>query len=208
MVSTYLGRPIEILDPFAGWGDRMIAAVSLPEYVKSYFGIDANDQLKNGYTEIAKLTLVQEQKPEIKFEIADSLRYFKQHNKQKEPKLYDLIFTSPPYYDYETYSHDEKQSIHGKTSYKHWLDAFYKPVLHELVQLLKPDGFFIIHVGPTYSAPTFDTDTKQILGKENLQFYNTVYFGKKDKKAVPAFIYRRETHIIKQSRGGCRIPLE
>jgi tRNA1(Val) A37 N6-methylase TrmN6 len=186
LVSKKLRRKIDILDPFAGWGDRGLAAVALiDDSVNSYTGIDANSSLRDGYARIQEQEK-QETKEKVKFHIADSLTYLRKHESELKGK-FDLIFTSPPYYNYETYSEDKEQSINGKSSYHDWLESFYKPILILLTKFLKPGGIFIIHVGPTYSAPTFDVDTKTILNKTNLKFYNTIHFN--GGRSIPAFIY-------------------
>lgn len=208
LVYQRLGHKIDIFDPFAGWGDRGIAAIAqLDHCVNSYTGIDANSNLRAGYERIEKLAQL---KLKVKFHIADSLTYLRSHQEELKGK-FDLVFTSPPYYNYETYSSDNEQSIKGKSSYQDWLATFYEPTLKLLATLVKDDGIFIIHVGPTYSAPTFDTDTKKILEKTSLKFYNTIYFN--GGRSIPAFIYTNTTkNIGKDSRmnsrmrhGGCRI---
>lgn len=216
LVYQYLGHKIDIFDPFAGWGDRGIAAIaSLDTTVNSYTGIDANSNLRKGYELIGQLQQKQEQqlksekeKEKVKFHIADSLTYLKDHIEQLKGK-FDLVFTSPPYYNYETYSQDNEQSIKGKSSYQDWLKTFYEPILVLLATLVKPNGIFIIHVGPTYSAPTFDTDTKVILDKTNLKFYNTIYFN--GGRSIPAFIYtnfsinKQESQKSRMRHDGCRL---
>ncbi len=213
LVYQYQGKKIDIFDPFAGWGDRAIAAAaSLSSTVNSYTGIDANSNLREGYKQIEQLTQENKEKQEkIKLIIADSLSYIKQHHTELKGK-FDLVFTSPPYYNYETYSQDEQQSIKGKSSYRDWIKTFYEPIIVLLATLVNKNGILIIHVGPTYSAPTFDTDTKAILDKTNLKFYNTINFN--GGRSIPAFIYTNQIQVKekqemeKQSRmrhGGCRI---
>lgn len=196
LVSQYLKRPIDILDPFAGWGDRMIAAkanlVGLKK-VNSYTGLDANENLQSGYEQIKSGD------DRINFNITDTAKY-------KPDKQYDLVFTSPPYYDFEIYTVDEKQSIHNRPTYKQWLATFYEPTLLMLVDAVKPGCFFIIHVGDTFSAPTFVADTKRILSKK-LVYFNQIYFGTKGPKSVPALIFikpNQETLRLPR-KGGCRI---
>jgi 16S rRNA G966 N2-methylase RsmD len=201
LVFQYLGHKIDILDPFAGWGDRGLAAVAQNDYVNSYTGIDANSGLREGYDQIEKL----DKENKVKFYIADSLVYLKHGLKGK----FDLVFTSPPYYNYETYSDDKEQSIKGRLSYQDWLKTFYEPILVLLADLVNKNGIFIIHVGPTYSAPTFDTDTKKILEKTNLKFYNNISFN--GGRNIPGLIYvnkldkQVKQNMGKKYHGGCRV---
>ena len=56
-MRLYLGYnrtrgPIKVLDPSAGWGDRMITAIACGDLVAEYHGYDPNADLKEAYQEI------------------------------------------------------------------------------------------------------------------------------------------------------------
>lgn len=93
-VARYLYQKfnaISVLDPYCGWGDRLLGAISLG--IK-YTGFDTNVNLKKPYSEmIAKYNY--KDKSDIFFE--DSSKSF--FNKI----TYDFILTSPPYGNLEIY---------------------------------------------------------------------------------------------------------
>jgi DNA modification methylase len=77
----------KVLDPFAGWGDRCIAAMALDI---DYTGIDSNTHLKPLYTEMIDFY---PSKSKIK------MIYKKTENVDIDKLDFDFVFTSPPYWD-------------------------------------------------------------------------------------------------------------
>jgi DNA modification methylase len=55
-------------------------------------------------------------------------------------KSYDLMLTSPPYFDLEVYSHEETQSIKKYPTWAEWCDGFLEPVIREVLRCLKDEG--------------------------------------------------------------------
>lgn len=148
-LRLYLGfndsrLPIKVIDPSAGWGDRMIAAIAAGDYISQYDGYDPNKDLIEPYKRI----------------IAD-LDYSKKctiftepFEKANVPKdYYDVGMTSPPYFDLEIYSEDTSQSVSGdKINYPTWLNTFYEPYLLNLAYAVKPGGKVIVYVSD-YTTP-------------------------------------------------------
>jgi hypothetical protein len=181
----------DVFDPFGGWGDRMIGAICCPK-VDSYECCDANANLRDGYQEIIntynqlhKLDPKNFGEKTIKFNITDTLKFI-----QNITKKYDICFTSPPYYDYENYSDHKDQSIKGRNSYREWCNEFYIPTLTKLTELIKPSGYFAIHVGNTKAAPNFIEDTKEIISK-HMKFHSTINVRKNDKRPIPILVFKK-----------------
>lgn len=80
-----------VLDPSAGWGNRMLAAMSLDI---DYIGVDSNTKLRPLYK---KMFSTFKSKSNIEIITAKS------QNVDYSKHSYDLIFTSPPYFDIERY---------------------------------------------------------------------------------------------------------
>lgn len=76
-----------VLDPYAGWGDRCLAAMSLDI---NYTGIDSNDKLKKHYDKMINLYPT---KSDIE------IIYDKSENINLNEIIFDLVFTSPPYWN-------------------------------------------------------------------------------------------------------------
>jgi 16S rRNA G966 N2-methylase RsmD len=168
-----------VLDPFSGWGDRAIGALGSPR-VKKYIGVDANPNLKLGYQRL-KEELDHDDK--ITFNIQD-IRSFDTDEK------FDLIFTSPPYYDFEVYSDEESQSITGFNTYEEWYKGFMVPILTKLAQFLTPGGRLILHIGATNRTKTFHTDTIGTLKQIGLTMVQEIHCITKGKPYVPIWVFQ------------------
>jgi len=66
---------------------------------------------------------------------------------------FDLVFTSPPFFDYEMYTPSNPQ-------YKDWLKEFYYPLMTEACRCVKLGKFVAIHIGDT-SAGNIEPFLKQ-----------------------------------------------
>jgi tRNA1(Val) A37 N6-methylase TrmN6 len=132
-------KKIRMLDPCAGWGDRLVGALSDPKIVE-YVGYDINKHLIPRYKQI--------------------YNFFKDRSKLNEPTFhcepfekteiaeksyvenFDLVFTSPPYFDLEQY-----YSVGFEyDSVKDWKEQFLFPFAKKCKQALKPGGFLVINL--------------------------------------------------------------
>lgn len=107
-----------VLDPCGGWGDRLAAALSLAPHLQLYVCTDPNPAVHAAYA-----AMVAELGPLVG---ADPANYvcmctpFEDVPLRDEPggaglainaAPFDLIFTSPPFFDLEVYAHDAAQSV-------------------------------------------------------------------------------------------------
>ena len=137
-------KPTAVLDPCMGWGGRLVGAVS--HKVPHYIGIDLNVNLKEAYqsmvqtlnelTNLDKLTKV-----DLHFCDAVGFDY--------STIKYDMIFTSPPYFNIELYSHTNKKTK------QEWIDQFYKPLFQNTFQNLLVDGWMCINVSKVIYESVF-----------------------------------------------------
>ena len=136
-------KPSVVLDPCAGWGGRAVGAAVCGENVKHYFGIDVNQSLQIPYQNMcaflnsrckSKSTLY----PRIRMTIADAVAY---DYSQIEPR-YDMVFTSPPYYFIEKYSHNPFYN----NSKDEMDQEFYVPLFSQTYLHLLPGGCMALNV--------------------------------------------------------------
>jgi len=123
-------KPSRILDPTAGWGGRLIAAMSRDI---DYIGIELNTQLRQPYFEM--LNMLQPHsasQTHMIFEDALKVDY-------AALPPYDMVFTSPPYYNKEIYSCSSKKTI------DEW-DSFYTELFSKTWRHLQHKGHFIINI--------------------------------------------------------------
>lgn len=127
-------KPNSVLDPTCGWGGRMVGAVV--SKVPNYIGIDLNQNLKEPYKNMIstfeKLEANKETNIDLYFCDAVTFDYSKLN--------YDMIFTSPPYFNIELYSHTNKKTK------QEWIDNFYKPLFLKTFEHLLVGGWMCINI--------------------------------------------------------------
>jgi hypothetical protein len=134
----------KILDISAGWGDRLLSAIA--HYADRYMGVDPNTDLIKGHTDIIK-TLTQYRdtsSKKNKYEVIPNK--FESPDVILEKDEFDLIFTSPPYFDLEIYTDKGEQSISNFPDFDSWLINFLFVSLKKAWTSLKVGGNMVIHI--------------------------------------------------------------
>jgi len=149
-------RPrIAVLDPTMGWGGRLVGACALD--LPKYIGIDANANLDPPYREMCAF-LQPRSKTTIELFFQDALTV--DYAKLK----YDVVFTSPPYYNIEIYrkkqEKQEKQENNKKTK-EEWNETFYKPLFEKTWSAMQSPGYYILNV----PQEVYESSCIPILGK-------------------------------------------
>ena len=125
-----------LLDISSGWGDRLIGAMAAD--VDYYLGCDPNSDLHSGYKKMVDFF----GKSYSKFKVLESP--FETADIPNKP--YDLIMTSPPYFDIEIYKkNDPKQSVHNK-NLQSWLHKFMFVALKKAWSHLQPNGYLVLNI--------------------------------------------------------------
>jgi 16S rRNA G966 N2-methylase RsmD len=125
-----------VLDPCAGWGGRMLGAVS---YGAHYTAFEPNTATYNNLMKIVSFLGIQDKVTLI----CDDARNMSQYN---IPKV-DLVLTSPPYFDLEVYAHEDTQSIKNLSTYQEWADGFLREVIRLGLEHLNENGVSCWNVG-------------------------------------------------------------
>jgi hypothetical protein len=125
-------KPTCVLDFTMGWGGRLtgFSATTLPKYI----GVDYNTNLKEPYQNMcAYLSTVSSMQCDLRFHDALTIDYTSLE--------YDMVFTSPPFYNKEIYG--DKQDSRSKDE---WEEKFYIPIFTRTWQGLKPGGMYCLNV--------------------------------------------------------------
>lgn len=122
-------RPFSVLDPFAGWGGRMLGCIASQSVMK-YTGIDNNEKLREGYNKMREELGIMNV-AEIIFDDCLNIDYSKY--------VYDMVLTSPPYYNLELYSNTPRRT-------KEEWNEFYREIFSKVFQSLDKDGYLCINV--------------------------------------------------------------
>jgi len=164
-------KPKVLLDFTMGWGGRLVGACALD--IDKYIGIDLNKQLRTPYKMMAKeLNKMSHTSIELYFENAVNFDYSKLD--------YDMVFTSPPYYNIEIYKGTKKRSI------DEWNNDFYIPLFSNTFKYLKHKGIYALNINKeiyeNVCIPILGKSYKKIplqLSKRGNDYKEFIYIWKK-----------------------------
>jgi len=124
---------LRIFDACAGWGDRLIASMSLD--VEQYIGIEPNTNSTTAFQEMIDLLNPKEEYKVLP--LALPLRDVSYSN-------FHIAFFSPPSFDSEVYSIDQDQSIEMFPEKGSWIYQFLIPSLANLEYVLGSGGYLVV----------------------------------------------------------------
>ena len=129
-------KPTRILDFSAGWGGRAVGAAVCNI---SYIGLDINAGLHDAYNKMSAFlnSTNSSSTNSINLLIADAVSF----DYSTISPGYDMVFTSPPYYFIEKYSHNENYASKDEMD-----QQFYIPVFSNTFKHLLPGGHFVLNV--------------------------------------------------------------
>lgn len=189
-VYEYFGAS-SVLDPCAGWGDRLIGA-TLSSCVEKYVAFDPNTNLRKGYIEemdamnigldvddSTERSLVFQNGYEIHllpFEMG--IKYF-------QSESFDLAFTSPPFFDYEVYSETNPK-------YTNWIESFYVPLFQQVDRCLKWEGRFCLHMGDTNVGSLSDFLMNRVDKITNFKYTGKIgLIGARSNKTRDIYVFQK-----------------
>ncbi len=160
-----LFKPKKWLDISAGWGDRLLAAIFYK--IDLYFSVDPNKELHPCYNEIIN-TFVSKNKRK-NFIILDEgfekvfIPYYD----------FDIVFSSPPFFDLEKYSNYPNNSLTKFNSEKEWINNFLLVSLYKSIKHLKIGGHLVLYIGGSeYIMKEVSKINKVMSYKGALYFYD------------------------------------
>ena len=176
-----------ILDFSAGWGDRL-AGFYASDYGELYVGVDPKKENHPIYIQQTEFY----EKHRTLFETERKCEFICQPAEDADLSKYegmmDIVFTSPPYFSVERYSHDDTQSW---VRYKH-IDDWNKLFLHKAIdnvwKTLRPGGLLMVNISNVNA--TTKTDKGSWSDKKNLQIcdpMNDYILGLVDSEYVECF---------------------
>ncbi|XP_004365973.1 hypothetical protein CAOG_01102 [Capsaspora owczarzaki ATCC 30864] len=140
-----------VLDFSAGWGDRLIAAMAAG--VARYVGVDPNTGLRAGHdamiAELGPHASGEQVSPQSRFTIV--YEPF-QTARLPEGEMFDMVFTSPPFFDFEIYTQLPGQSVLDHPRQDAWLVNFLCLSLAKAWSRLVENGHMLIHLSDVYKT--------------------------------------------------------
>lgn len=140
----------QVLDFSAGYGGRLLGCIAAGRH---YLGIDPSfDQIQGGIALVNALRRLGVHVPGVHLcqgPAEDALAGF-------APASINLVFSSPPYFDRERYSHEPSQSYIRFPTYLQWRERFLTAVLAESARILKRGGRLVLNVSNVDGYPIAD----------------------------------------------------
>lgn len=129
-----------IVDFSAGYGGRLLGALALN---KSYIGIEPNKAQIAGCLRLTKaLSRLHFSLPGIQL-----LNGVAEDELSHLPNNFaDLVFSSPPYFDWEHYSESNNQSFKRFPGFEQWRSSFLELVIAESYRILSKNGHLVLNV--------------------------------------------------------------
>jgi hypothetical protein len=87
--------------------------------------------------------------------------------------VFDFMFSSPPYFDFEKYSEDPGQSIVKFPVYEKWLEGYWRATIKNAYTMLDADGHFGVCLSPYCRQGILETTTA--IAKEEGFFFEKDY---------------------------------
>lgn len=161
-------KPKRWLDPSAGWGDRLISAISYGEC--EYRGVDPNNNMTPKYKEIIDTlvdnNIIEDNKDLTLLSSINKVKYsviesgFEDINIEND--YFDLVFTSPPFFDLESYSKDDTQSDVKFKTLDEWRNGFLVPFLIKATRALSKNGHLCLYIN-NFNGYNYVNDVKNYL---------------------------------------------
>ena len=189
-----------VLDFSAGWGDRLIGA--LTSNIDMYYGVDPNDCLHPNYAKMIELFAPLSPNPKAKYILING-----PFEKTTLPKnaIFDLVYTSPPYFDYESYTDNQKQSMVSYDTETSWLNNFLFIAVDKSISQLKNHGHIVLYISQKKGRTYTEKMIEYIKNKKDMYYLGNIFKcqestskisnNMKPKKLHPCFIFQKNDTI-------------
>jgi len=128
-----------VLDFSSGYGGRMIGAMT-SNMRYNYTGIDPNTKTYNGLEALGELM------NELKLGNGYSMNHMPSEQFNPEPGYYDAAFSSPPYFNLETYTNEETQCMNSCSTIDDWFEKYVEPTVRMLHKALDNEGLYAVNI--------------------------------------------------------------
>lgn len=150
LVESYCPEGGIVLDPCAGWGNRLCGSVSCG---RGYYGIEPATETYESLLRIR--SWLSGRVSPLRVRLINSVA---EDEGSYGGGLFGFAITSPPYFDLESYGVEESQSSVRYTSYGRWLDCFLKPMIENVFRHLADGAVFCVNVSDSCGHP-LESDT-------------------------------------------------
>ena len=167
-------EPECVLDFTMGWGGRLVGACALD--VPRYIGVDSNKNLREPYRKMVSFL-----KPMTKTAVT---LFFKDANMIDYTALdYDMVLTSPPYFNIERYANQPNRSKEA------WIGEFYEPLFTKTFAGMKRGGHYCLNIPdeiyravalPLFGRPSHRIEMPKYKRKQSEEYKEFIYVWRKN----------------------------
>lgn len=192
MIQMYKCK--NILDFSSGWGDRLLGAMACDKDIEFYCGVDPNSALHPKYQEMINFIARKNDINKDKYMMIQSP--FQSAILPNKP--FDLVFTSPPYFDLEIYSKESTQSTEQFKSENDWYNGFLIPSVNKAWNALIKGGHFVLVINQRSGQNYVENIMAYMSKLKGDKLQNSKYSGYISysdinvKNPQPMFIFRKE----------------
>ena len=174
-----------VLDFSAGWGDRLAGAIAAN--VDRYTAYDPNTSLTQGHSAIISSYVAADRRGDY------TVTYTGFEGATVPHQDYDLVFTSPPFFDFEIYTSLPGQSVDTYKSLNSWMVDFLFACLKKAWDALQINGHIVIHITDVFKTKVCERMcllvTWQLRGAHYRGVLNSVGFVGKPR---PMWVFRKQ----------------
>jgi hypothetical protein len=168
IIHKYCPKGGTVVDFAAGYGGRLLGAIVAR---RNYIGIEPNRAQMKGFLRMSQRISAQGfDLPRLKFfhgTAEEELPRF-------EPACSQLVFSSPPFFNWEHYSWSNSQSFRRYPRYEMWVEGFLSPVIAQSYRILKRSGYLALNVTSGNRLPT-PAEVSNIATKAGFRCLATVH---------------------------------
>jgi len=180
----------KILDISSGWGDRLLGAMASD--IDCYHGFDPNPCLQSGYNKMIEFFKDYVVNKNAEF-IIKELPFEKA---ELQDNFYDLVMTSPPYFDIEIYNDAPTQSIYNRNE-KDWYDNYLTVWIKICLKALKKNGVLALNINQFKHHNYVNWLLEDMRKNNNWKYLGTIGYANSDKineeriNVQPVFIWKK-----------------
>jgi SAM-dependent methyltransferase len=168
VISRYCPQDGTVVDFAGGYGGRLLGAIAAHRH---YVGIEPNRVQVRGFIRMSKALLSQGFKlPKLKFLHGPAEKELQKLRRASA----DLIFSSPPFFDWEHYSCSQSQSFKRYRQYEVWLARFLVPAIAQSHRILRKNGCLVLNVTNGNRLPS-PRDVSSIAKRVGFRLPSTVH---------------------------------
>lgn len=139
VIGKFAPKGGTVVDFAAGYGGRLLGAIAAN---RCYIGIEPNKQQIVGFKRMQRAIRAQSfECPQTQF-LHGPAEY---HLPRFPARSADLVFSSPPFFDWERYSNDAMQSFKRYPRYEEWRAEFLEPVISDSFRVLRRSGYLVLN---------------------------------------------------------------